>query len=113
MKNLAGVEYLKQLVVLSACETGKGQIENGEGVYGLQRAFLSAGAQNVLMSLWKVDDEATRFFMQYFYESWVQYQLSNPGRSENIRQAYRTAQLRLRKHFPSPYYWGAFVLVRK
>ena len=91
------------LVVLSACETGKGEIQNGEGVYGLQRAFLSAGAKQVLMSLWKVDDEATQFFMQYFYESWA--------RDQDVRKAYQVAQQRLRRHYPSPYYWGAFVLV--
>ncbi|HAS44249.1 MAG TPA: hypothetical protein DCS93_27470 [Microscillaceae bacterium] len=91
------------LVVLSACETGRGKIQNGEGVYGLQRAFLSAGAKNVLMSLWKVDDQATQYFMQYFYESWA--------KDEDVRKAYRTAQRKLRQEYPSPYYWGAFVLV--
>ncbi|HAS39478.1 MAG TPA: hypothetical protein DCS93_03325, partial [Microscillaceae bacterium] len=91
--------------VLSACETGKGKIQNGEGVYGLQRAFLSAGAKAVLMSLWKVDDVATQWFMQYFYEAWVQHR--------NVRLAYQTAQTRLRKDYPNPYYWGAFVLVKK
>ncbi|HAS39470.1 MAG TPA: hypothetical protein DCS93_03285 [Microscillaceae bacterium] len=92
-----------QLVILSACETGKGKIQNGEGVYGLQRAFLSAGAKNVLMSLWKVDDTATQWFMQYFYESWA--------KDQRIRKAYHYAQRKLRVDYPSPYYWGAFVLV--
>ena len=93
------------LVVLSACETGKGKIESGQRVYGLQRAFLSAGAKNVLMSLWKVDDEATQWFMRYFYQDLIHHQ--------NIRRAYRTAQQRLRKKYPAPYHWGAFVLVGK
>jgi len=93
------------LVVLSACETGKGKIQNGEGVYGLQRAFLSAGAKNVLMSLWKVDDVATQWFMQYFYESWA--------KDQDVRKAYRFAQRKLRVDYPSPYYWGAFVLVSR
>jgi len=100
-----------QLVVLSACETGKGKIQNGEGVYGLQRAFLSAGAKNVLMSLWKVDDMATQWFMQYFYESWAKSQLSSPDGSGDVRKAYRYAQQKLRQDYPSSYYWGAFVLV--
>ncbi|HAS45874.1 MAG TPA: hypothetical protein DCS93_35660, partial [Microscillaceae bacterium] len=94
-----------QLVVLSACETGRGKIQNGEGVYGLQRAFLSAGAKNVLMSLWAVDDQATQYFMQYFYTALLQRQ--------SIHKAYRIAQKRLRQDYPSPYYWGAFVLVRR
>ena len=93
------------LVVLSACETGKGKIESGQRVYGLQRAFLSAGAKNVLMSLWKVDDEATQWFMRYFYQDLIHHQ--------NIRRAYRTAQQRLRKKYPAPYHWGAFVLVSR
>ncbi|HAS39475.1 MAG TPA: hypothetical protein DCS93_03310 [Microscillaceae bacterium] len=91
------------LVVLSACETGKGKIQNGEGVYGFQRAFLSAGAKSVLMSLWKVDDTANQWFMQYFYESWA--------KGQDVRKAYRYAQRKLRVDYPSPYYWGAFVLV--
>ncbi|HAS44250.1 MAG TPA: hypothetical protein DCS93_27475, partial [Microscillaceae bacterium] len=91
------------LVVLSACETGRGKIQNDEGVYGLQRAFLGAGAKNVLMGLWKVDDQATQYFMRCFYESWTQ--------DEDVRKAYRTAQRKLRQEYPSPYYWGAFVLV--
>jgi CHAT domain-containing protein len=98
-----------QLVVLSACETGLGKVENGRRVYGLQRAFLSAGAQYVLMSLWKVDDEVTNYFMQYFYEAWAKHQ--------DVRQAHHYAQQKLRTSkrgkYHSPYYWGAFVLVGK
>ncbi|HZY79649.1 MAG TPA: CHAT domain-containing protein [Cyclobacteriaceae bacterium] len=91
------------LVVLSACETGLGKIQSGEGVYGLQRAFRAAGAQSVLMSLWKVDDQATQQLMTGFYGEWV-----NKGQKQN---AFREAQLRLRKEYPHPYYWGAFVMM--
>ncbi|MDW3210684.1 MAG: CHAT domain-containing tetratricopeptide repeat protein [Reichenbachiella sp.] len=91
------------LVVLSACETGLGEIKSGEGVYGLQRAFQVAGAESVIMSLWKVSDEATKNLMTYFYGEWMN------GKSKN--DAFISAQKRLRQDFPEPYYWGAFVLL--
>ncbi len=97
--DLSGTE----LVVLSACETGLGEIRNGEGVYGLQRAFLVAGAQGVLMSLWKVNDRSTAELMQMFYERWLG--------GENKADALRSAQLAFMKAHRDPYYWGAFVLI--
>jgi len=88
---------------ISACETGLGEIINGEGVYGLQRAFQVAGSHAVLMSLWKVDDEATKLLMTTFYESW----LNGASKSKALQQAQET----VRKQFDHPYYWGAFVMV--
>ena len=92
------------LVTLSACQTGLGEVRNGEGVYGLQRSIIVAGAKNLVMSLWKVDDEATAKLMSIFYQL----------RSEkNNLNAFREAQIELRKIYPEPFYWGAFVMLGK
>lgn len=92
-----------ELVTLSACESGVGDYFEGEGVQGLQRAFLLAGAQSVLMTLWNVNDQLAQQLMTDFYRYWLSGQ-SKP-------QALRKAQLNLRKQYPEPYYWGAFVLL--
>lgn len=91
------------LVVLSACETGLGDLMAGEGVYGLQRAFMIAGASSVVMSLWKVDDEATQQLMVNFYGNWI--------KTGNLESSFRKAQKTVRSNFGHPYYWGAFVLL--
>ncbi|WP_421875508.1 CHAT domain-containing protein [Marinoscillum sp.] len=92
------------LVVLSACETGKGEIQSGEGVYGLQRAFMVAGADAMIMSLWKVDDEATQQLMSSFYANMM-------VKKQQLDVAFRNAQLAVKKSYEHPNYWGAFVLV--
>ncbi|AEE53419.1 CHAT domain-containing protein [Haliscomenobacter hydrossis] len=97
--NLDGTE----LVVLSACKTGQGKVQNGEGVYGLQRALRIAGAQNLLLSLWDVDDEVGRTFMQTFYEQWL------GGKSKP--EAFRYTQLAIKAKYPHPFYWAGFILI--
>ncbi|HYC84081.1 MAG TPA: CHAT domain-containing tetratricopeptide repeat protein, partial [Chryseosolibacter sp.] len=91
------------LVVLSACETGLGDLQAGEGVYGLQRAFLVAGAKVLIMSMFKVDDEATQKLMLKFYQKWL-----NTG---NLRQSFIDAKKELRVEYPDPIYWGAFIMI--
>ncbi len=90
------------LVVLSACETALGDIEVGEGVYGLQRAMVVAGARNIITSLTKVDDAATQYLMQTFYQQYVNVQ--------EVGEAFQFAQGELRKKYPDPRIWGAFLL---
>jgi CHAT domain-containing protein len=104
--NLRGTE----LVVLSACNTGQGDVMNGEGVFGLRRALEEAGAQSVLMSLWSVPDKETLALMKRFYAKWLS--------GTEIHQALKEAQLEMRATVRKshngqdlPYYWGAFVLV--
>ena len=91
------------LVVLSACETGLGDLQAGEGVYGLQRAFLVAGAKVLIMSMFKVDDDATQKLMSKFYQKWLN--------SNNLRQSFIDAKKELRVEYPDPIYWGAFMAI--
>ena len=92
-----------RLVVLSACETGLGEIQSGEGVWGLQRAFQLAGARTVMGSLWKISDDATVTFMEAFYKSYLA--------QTDIYTAYRSAMQVTRSEYAHPYYWGAFTII--
>ena len=96
------------LVVLSACETGKGKIYRTEGIVGLTRAFMFAGSPRVLCSLWQVDDEATRALMVKFYELWNPKKGEGIGAAAALKQA--QAHVRAQKQWAHPYYWAAWVL---
>jgi tetratricopeptide (TPR) repeat protein len=101
-EDVTGLDLLDtELVVLSACETGLGQVHVGEGVFGLRRAFVLAGARTLVMSMWKVPDEPTRELMEDFYGRL----LAGQGRAEALRQA----QLTMKAKYPNPFYWGAFI----
>ena len=93
-----------KLVVLSACDTGVGEVKNGDGVYGLRRALFLAGAESQLMSLWPVSDRSTRDLMAEYYRGLVQ----NAGRGEALRRV-QLQMLRDKAH-SHPYYWASFIL---
>ena len=90
------------VVVLSACETGLGEITD-EGVFGLQRAFKNAGVNTIVMSLWDVDDQATSLMMQTFYRNLV--------RGKGKRESFSLAQKEVRKKYEEPRYWAAFIML--
>ncbi len=101
-----------ELVVLSACETGLGDIQGNEGVYGLQRAFKIAGVKYLIMSLWQVPDKQTSLLMTTFYKKWLGTEgPSKGGNKMSIPDAFHAAQRELRDMGLDPYQWAGFVLV--
>lgn len=92
-----------EIVILSACETGRGEVQTGEGVYGLQRAFLIAGAEAIVISLFKVNDEVTQKLMYTFYQKWL--------KTGNKRQAFIDAKKEIKDQYKVPLYWGAFIMI--
>lgn len=94
-----------ELVVLSACQTGRGDIDNTEGVQGLQSAFRQAGVHYQLLTLWNVSDAAAAKMMELFYTHY----LSGKRIPESFEEAVK--ELRAIPRFSSPFYWGAFVLI--
>ena len=95
-----------ELVVISACESGKGDIQAGEGVYGLKRAIAVAGARSSLLSLWKVDDRATAAFMQSFYNKLR----AGTGRADALAATQQEFRQSSNTSWRNPYVWAAFQL---
>ena len=96
-----------ELVVLSACDTGLGDLQGDEGVYGLQRAFKMAGAKYVLMTLWSIRDKQALQFMDLFYQEWLQ-------NKHSIPEAFQKAQSQMRQRYSKPFNpatWAGFVLI--
>lgn len=93
-----------ELAVLSACQTGLGDVVGSEGVYGLQRAFRIAGAKFLIVSLWQVPDDKTQQLMGLFYQYYL-------VKKEPLRTAFRHAQEEMQRTDPNPYNWAGFVLV--
>ena len=98
------------MVVLSACETGMGEVKTGEGVFGLRRAFTQAGTRSLVMSMWSVPDKETKELMIQFFKN---IQSGKMKRSQGLRQA-ALAQMKIvrqRYGHANPFYWGAFVFL--
>lgn len=91
------------LVVLSACETGKGEVQIGEGVFGLQRAILVSGAKTMVMTLFKVNDDITKELMINFYKKWLE--------TGELRSSFNQAKIEIKNKYKYPVYWGSFVMV--
>lgn len=96
-----------KMVVLSACQTAQGDIRT-DGVFGLQRGFKKAGVQSILMSLWKVDDEATYLLMTEFYKKWIG---EKKTKHESLELAKQTVRSHKEKGWDNPKYWAAFILL--
>ena len=90
-------------MVLSACDTGRGDVKTGQGVYGLRRSFIVAGAETVVTSLWQVEDQTTSTLMEAYYRNLLEGQ----GRATAMREAMRE----LRKTLPHPHYWAPFIVL--
>jgi CHAT domain-containing protein len=105
MQDVYNLRVPVSLVVLSACRTGLGEDVSGEGLIGLTRGFMHAGASSVVASLWKVDDEATAELMKYFYTNMLK-------KGMRPAAALRDAQNTLRQNpqWQSPHFWAGFTL---
>ena len=104
LDEIMNLDWNARLVVLSACQTGKGKIRRGEGVIGLTRAVMHAGTDAAVVSLWNVSDEGTKELMIKLFQNILQKNLTK-------EEALRMAKLEmLNSNFSNPYFWSAFVM---
>jgi CHAT domain-containing protein len=96
-----------ELITLSACQTGIQEINQGDEIMGFPRALFYAGTRTTLLTLWKVDAEATKIWMTNFYHALKECQ---PG-SNRKAAAFQQATLALKEKYPAPYYWAPFILI--
>jgi CHAT domain-containing protein/tetratricopeptide (TPR) repeat protein len=100
-EEIFGLDIRADLIVLSACQTGLGDIRSGDDVVGMNRAFIFAGTHSLMSSLWRVSDVSTAIMMKQFYRDYMTY-----GKAESLARAMR----HVKNRYPHPGYWGAFVL---
>ena len=100
-EEIFGLDIRADLVVLSACQTGLGEIRRGDDVVGMNRAFMFAGTHSLMSSLWRVSDVSTAILMKQFYREYTR---------NNKAESLRKAILHVKNRYPHPGYWGAFVL---
>lgn len=105
LPDIFGLDLQAHMVVLSACNTGIGELSAGDEIVGMTRAFMYAGSPTVVASLWSVSDESTAALMKEFYQGLK--------KGEKGAAALREAQLALMKKYPLPYYWAPFIVSGK
>jgi CHAT domain-containing protein len=106
VRSIYRLSLAARLVVLSACESGAGQVRSGDEVIGLARGFLALGAESLLVSLWNVHDASSANLMACFYQHLV-----NHGRPARPAAALRAAQLEVIEENPHPYYWAPYFMI--
>ena len=111
MKEIAEVSIRAKLVVLSCCHSARGKVLKAEGVVGIARAFLVSGARSVLMSLWAVDDEATKAFMNIFYKCLIHGKMSASEALHQEKKIKKIKKTRESSEYKDFKYWAPFVLL--
>ena len=107
LNDLYTLDLNPNLVVLSACETGVGKLQKGEGAMSITRGFQYTGSQNILFSLWKINDQSSSVIIKYFYEIYSKHKSPHQANHQSKISYLNNSNISNSKK--SPYYWGAFV----